>query len=569
MSLPSPRRAALAAICLAFLSPELPAARAQDEPAAQDRAAVQDQPAAQEPQAAEVLPEIPEEPRTVDPATLVPEKLAAPATVDLRDSSIREVAQWVQEHTGVPVLFDNRALSDQGIPLAEPISDRLRNEPVYLLLNRLQSLGLVWLVKDDIVHITTAQTADEQMRTQPYTVGDLLDAGYEPNKLIDAILSCTSGPWEDIDGTGGSIELLGDVLFVRHTDSMQREVGGLLTALRRHSAQTFTLDTPQHIQMREALDKGVSVEFEDTPLATAVSELAEMSGIDIRLDMPALRENRVRDREPVSLTLADRNLRTVLHVLLADPGLKWILRDGVLWVTTADRAEEHHKTAVYDVRDLCRDEDESTELQSAILKQTSGPWEDVDGTGGTIAFARPGTMVVHHTEDVLREIRELLRRYREALRASKPRDRDAVDPQEVITRYYRVHERVADSLADSLPQLVLPESWGGEGRAILKVASEPELRDASGRILRTAAEAQSNVEAYVVPRAVLIIRQTRAAHDEIVEVIRRVEHGDPLASSKELEGAGVQGGGGGFGGGFFSVNGARRQDVSSHTEDRR
>lgn len=511
---------------------------------------------AQQPPPTAELPEIPDEPRTIDPATLVPEKLAARATVDLAESSLREIAQWIQEHTGVPVLFDNRALSQEGIPLAEPVSDRLRDEPVYLLLNRLQSLGLAWFVEDDIIHITTADVAEERMRTRPYTVGDLLDTGYEPQKLIDAILSATAGPWEEFDGTGGSVERLGDVLFVRQTDPVQRQVGGLLEALRKHGVQTFALDPPQHIAMRQALEDNVRVDFVDTPLTTAVSELAEQTQVDIRLDLPALRENRVRDREPVSLTLADRNLRTVLHVLLAELELTWTLRDGVLWITTADRADEHHKTAVYDVRDLCRDEPESIELQSAIEQQTTGPWENVDGTGGTIVFARPGTMVVRHTEDALREIRDLLRRYREALRASKPRERDVIDPEEVITRYYRTHDKVADSLAQILPLLVKPDTWQNEFRpdasgTVLKVASAPELSDAAGRALPAGSEGPANAAAWVVPRAVLIIRQSRAAHDEIAEVIRRVEQGDPLPSSEEPEGGF---GGGGFGGGFFSVD---------------
>ncbi|HUG90215.1 MAG TPA: hypothetical protein VML55_05250 [Planctomycetaceae bacterium] len=544
MSRSIPRRtlgrtwAGFALMTLAFCPRALPA---QDEP----QAPVAD---------AAPVPEIPDEPRTVDPATLVPEKLAAVASVDFAESSLREIAQWIEEHQSVPVLFDSRALAEAGIPLGEPVTDRLRDEPGYLLLNRLHALGLAWFVEDDVVHITTSKVADERMRTEPYSVGDLLDAGYESDDLIESILGATEGPWEDVDGTGGSAEWLGDVLFVRHNDSLQRQVAGLLAALRKHGAQTFTFDPPQHLVLRQTLDETVSVKFVDTPLAVAVRELAMQTGIDIRIDGPALRQSRIRDREPVSLTLSDRKLSTVLHVLLADLNLTWILRDGVLWITTADRADEHRKTVVYDVRDLCRNQDEADELASAIQKQTAGPWVDVHGDGGAIVFARTGTMVVRQTERVLREVRELLTRYREALLASKPRPRDAVDPQEVVTRYYRMHERIADGLAQALPLLVLPDTWKEEFRpdaagTILKVSSEPQLLDAQGRTLRSLADVKSPSEAFAVPRAVLIIRQTRAAHDEVARIIRRVEQGDP----DELAGAEGGFGGGGFGGGFFSV----------------
>jgi hypothetical protein len=63
----------------------------------------------------------------------------------------------------------------------------------------------------------------------------------------------------------------------------------------------------------------------------------------------------------------------------------------------------------------------------------------------------------------------------------------------------------------------------------------------------------------VMARAVLIIRQTRAAHGEIEEVIRRVQSGDGVAQGMGGLGraaGGFGGGGGGFGGGFFSVRGA-------------
>ena len=86
------------------------------------------------PPAAE-LPEIPDQPLTVDPATLVPQKLAAPATIEFDEASLRDIAAWIQQDRSIPVLFDNAALADARVPLGEPVSDRLSNEPLYFLLN--------------------------------------------------------------------------------------------------------------------------------------------------------------------------------------------------------------------------------------------------------------------------------------------------------------------------------------------------------------------------------------------------------------------------------------------------
>ncbi len=167
---------------------------------------------------------------------------------------------------------------------------------------------------------------------------------------------------------------------------------------------------------------------------------------------------------------------------------------------------------------------------------------------------KSGTLVARHTERVLLEVLDLLETYRQALRASKPRDRDAVD-QEVQTRYYRMHANIAQDLEKLLPRLVSPGSWQTELNleargSILKVSSEPVLRGHQGTIQNEADGSQSHLLA--VTQAVLIIRQTRKAHEQFAHVIRRIEQGDPPPATASGEGGGG-GAGGGFGGGFFST----------------
>ena len=82
---------------------------------------------------------------------------------------------------------------------------------------------------------------------------------------------------------------------------------------------------------------------------------------------------------------------------------------------------------------------------------------------------------------------------------------------------------------------------------ILQVSSAPEVSNAG-------AEAPSNL---VADRAVLVIEQTREVHDEIANVLVRVQSGDvwqhrgPMALGGGAGGG--FGGGGSFGGGYFSV----------------
>lgn len=524
---------------------------------------------AQEAQAADAtvvlkLPEIPDKPKTIDPATLMPAKLTALATVDLSESSLGEVADWLREEQKLVVLLNSSTLADINILPSEPISDRLDDEPIYLLLNRLRSLGLAWYFEDGIVHITSMEDAEVRLSTQSYNVGDLLDAGYEQDDLAEVIESVVSPEsWESVGGPG-ALTSLGDVMFIRQTDEIQRETQGLLTALRGHARQTFVLEPTQHQSMRQKLQENVSVDFLDTPLVAAVEQLAEDTGVDLRLDMRSLRDNRIREREPVTLKLTDRTLATVLQAITMNFGLTWILRDGVLWITSPDEAELCQKIAVYDVRDLCRDRDESDALTDAVTSQAEPEaWEDIGGPGSLI-FAKPGTMVVRNEERVLMDVLALLESYRAALRASKPRDRGKEDPKEITTVYYRMHANMAASLQTFLPMIVKPDSWKihqpSATGTILNVASPPDLSEHSGQVTGTSDDDSEDAQSLVISRAVLIITQTREIHEEIAEVIRRVEKGDPMPGEEEGLGGGM-GGMGGFGGGFMSVPAQRDRDV--------
>ena len=483
-------------------------------------------------------PVIPDEPQTVDPAAFMPPALAAKVTVEFTDSSLREVAEWLLEQHGVVVLFDDKALSSQGIPLGEQIVDRLHDDPIYLLLDRLRLLGLAWYYDEDLVHITSAALAKERQSTIPYSLGELLDAGFDRELILDVVLETTGEGWSLTSSGAGQLEWLGDVLFIRQNAHGHREAAGVLGALQNHGRQTFAFEPPQHVSLRATLARPVSVRFRDVPLADAIHELAEKSGVDMRLDPVGLRQVGVREREPVNLTLRDRSLRSVLHVALSDFDLTWMLRDGVLWVTSEEEANALLKTAVYDVRDLCSDMDESNALADAILSQTAGPWIERGGQTGNIRFAKPGTMAIRQTEGGHHEIATLLSRYRAALQSSRPRVKDVEDPDEIVTRYYRLQRQMAMDLNYQLRHLVAPKSW----IPLQQAAAIGQITPISSRseIIRS-----NNTPPLVVEYVVLIIQQTRSVHKSIAELISKVKHGD-----KRPWGHGERAGGGGFGGSF-------------------
>lgn len=512
--------------------------------------------------------EIQDEPKTIDPVTLLPASLAHKVTAEFRETSLSDVVQWLRQQQQIGVLIDARALDEEGVLLSDPVTDFLDKEPLYLFFNRLQTLGLGWYFSDGNVHLTSLQAAEERLSTQHYNLGELLDAGFDAEVLTNVITTAVAPhTWEQAGGSASFI-LLADVLFVRQSDRIQTEVAGLLAALKDHGRRTFTFDAPQNELIRQHLEeKTVRVDFRNVPLVDAIAELAKQAECKIRIDTHSLQGSRVRERTPVTLELSDQKLRTTLLALLRDLDLGWTIRDGVLWVALSQDADEHLKTAVYDVRDLARDDEESAALGDAIVNQTAPQGWEIAGGIGTMTFAKPGVLVIHQSEENHHAILQLLENYRLALRSSKPRQQTKLDPTEVLTRYYRMPTAVADDLRTHLPELLSPESWRGPEHpeavgTILQLSSQPEWLAASHRT-GNVGDSTTSGTAVLVEYSVLVIRQTRQIHDQIPEIILRVQQGDGHwtgvgSASGDMGGMGGMGMGGtgggssgGFGGGFF------------------
>ena len=452
------------------------------------------------------------------------------------------------------MLVDGRGIADAGILKTDPVGEDLVDTPIYQMLNRLSVFGLAWYYDEDVLYITSREEAEQRRTMLPYNVGDLFDLGFEADSLIETIVrTIEPESWEEVGGSG-VINLIGDVIFVRQNEPIHRQVKGLLQALRRHGRQTYVAEPPAHTEIRSALKGKATVTFEGIPIQEAIDQLIQEVKLDIRLDLQSVETVGVRERTPVGVSLKNTPIEVILQALLNDLDLTWILRDGVVWIVAADEAETVRKTAVYDVRDLCRDAEESLALQTAIASQDCENWEECGGVG-TMAAPKPGILVLYNTESSLTLVLELLEAYRVALRGSKPRQMKGSDPDEVITVFYRLESPVAEGLMALLPDFVETETWKTAERdeaigTIRMTASNSDLSSVPGK---KTSEGGTGVSLVSRANSVLIIQQTRRCHEEIRQIVQRVQQGDP-DPRYEGQGGGLGGGmGGGFGGGYFNI----------------
>ena len=496
---------------------------------------------------------IPDEPRFIDAATLVPQKLAARTTVRFEDKTLQDVVDWLKTQK-INVHVDQKELAEANILLTEQLTERLDDEPIFVLLERLKARGIGWYDEEDVVQITNYNVAKNHLKTVPYILSDLFDAGYPRDRIAPTIVKTIRPQYWKAQPV-----LLGDVLFVRQNEELQQQVAGLLAALRQHGRRTVTSDLQAHEALRKKLDTPVTLKILDQPLAVAVTHLSNAAKCEIRLDLNSLREKKIRERAPVTIDAKDQKLKNLLRGMLAELKLTWMLRDGILWITTPSTAETQLVTAVYDVRDLCRDFGESTALEAAIVSQSRGPWDNKLFTG-RIAFARPGVMVVYHTAEQQDEVLQLLENYRTALRNSKPRAAESQKDRTPVTYYYRVPTVIAEQFEKYLPATIKPETWKTEKQpqalgTIKFLATVPGLQDAKGAVLAKDGSAAERM--LVIPYTTLAIEQTPDVHQEIADLLHKIERGNAPAASQPFDkkdDSGI-GGTGGFGGGFFELPG--------------
>jgi hypothetical protein len=191
----------------------------------------------------------------------------------------------------------------------------------------------------------------------------------------------------------------------------------------RNGAVWITAAPTPEERIREALDQPTQIEFVDTPLKDVVDYLQDLHHIEIQLDAPALKEAGVEESTPVNENLKGISLRSALHLVLGECGLKFVIHNEVLLITNSAKAdsEEYMETRAYPVQDLVLpDRDGAVDLQplKEVLTRTVAPnrWAANKGSGRIAEFVvgdRP-LLMVSQTQEVHEQIDRTLELLRKA-----------------------------------------------------------------------------------------------------------------------------------------------------------
>jgi len=207
----------------------------------------------------------------------------------------------------------------------------------------------------------------------------------------------------------------------------------------------FTLpsERPENRKVLDVLQKRLaSVSFKDQPLTEVLDYFQTVGAINIVLD-----RTKVEEGNTITLKLTDVSLKTALKFVTEQAALKYVVRDGIVFISDEEGVKQAPVTAVYDVRDLLipsgiplTAEDSSTrkalEELVEIVKANIAPGTWDEGSGDSLrGYTFHGLLVITHVPDIHQKVQELLDMLREAkTRADAARPHAAPDARNLFGR---------------------------------------------------------------------------------------------------------------------------------------
>ncbi len=101
--------------------------------------------------------------------------LEANVDLDYPETPLKEVIEDLKERFGIPIVLATKKLEEAAINLETPVTVNFKQISLRAgLRNMLGELGLTYLIKDEVMQITTPEDAGSQLITKVYRVGDLV-----------------------------------------------------------------------------------------------------------------------------------------------------------------------------------------------------------------------------------------------------------------------------------------------------------------------------------------------------------------------------------------------------------
>lgn len=300
----------------------------------------------------------------------------------------------------VPIVLDKRQLYAEGIDFESAVTRDCTGFTFDRSLTEvLNPLGLTWLIRDEVVFVTTKEKEAHILFPKVYRIKKPI----APQTLINNIERTTAQRSWSTTGGPGNMRWYYGTLIVLQTYHIHQEIQQQYPdTLQLVEAPDVTLAG----KVGKALTEPTAFDFEATTLKTALEELGREHGIRITIDEQALKEEGVSLDSPLTLKLSGVSLGSALHLLVRPLGLAYSVREPELVITHKAQLQQRLYTLDYDVRKLLP-RGRADALINAITNCVApSAWNSVGGPG-TIAIAG-GALKIRTSEEVHHSLKQLM-----------------------------------------------------------------------------------------------------------------------------------------------------------------
>jgi type II secretory pathway component GspD/PulD (secretin) len=228
-------------------------------------------------------------------------KLRKTVTLNFTDAPLRQVIDDLRASYGVNIYVDQLALDQEGVSMERPVSVKLEDVSLKSALNlTLKQVHLTYIIKDEVLQITSESAARGRLERVTYQVADLGipipsvadpapipgTATSTPEERLIKLLTCTVEPrsWSDRGGPGTiDYHPLTKSLVINQTPDGHEQILDVLNSLRRLQNQQVSLEV-RFISVDETVADRLSAEFKDK------ERIKLVAGSDTPLRMSFLNE---------------------------------------------------------------------------------------------------------------------------------------------------------------------------------------------------------------------------------------------------------------------------------------
>jgi TolA-binding protein len=175
--------------------------------------------------------------------------LKHPTVMEFTDESFANIIEYLKDYHKIQIQFDQKALEEVGFTTDKQVTINLKDVSLRSALKLLlRAEGLTYMIRDDVLLITTPDEAANKLTTMLYPVADLVvPPGEAPNpenadfdSLIDLVTSTIQPTtWDAVGGPGCIAPFQNNLtLVVSQTEEVHEELAKVLTTLRSIKTST-------------------------------------------------------------------------------------------------------------------------------------------------------------------------------------------------------------------------------------------------------------------------------------------------------------------------------------------